>query len=58
MTERKSRRGTEVRARHRLVNLRLTPEEEADLRNRAAAFGIPVATYMRRKVFSDDTPTR
>lgn len=43
----KSRRGTETRQRSRLINLRVSPEEEAKIREAAQRRGVKVTTYMR-----------
>jgi predicted DNA binding CopG/RHH family protein len=44
----KKRRGSETRQRSRILNLRVSPEEEAKIRQAAAAGGVQVTTYLRK----------
>ena len=46
-TAKKSRRGTETRHRNRLLNIRLSPEEDARIRAVAAQRGIKMAALLR-----------
>lgn len=46
--KKRSRRGSETRQRSRILNLRVSPEEEAKIRQAAAAGGVQVTTYLRK----------
>ncbi|MFG3224294.1 plasmid mobilization protein [Kitasatospora sp. NPDC048194] len=51
----KRRRRDDENPKHTKVSLRVTPEEKADIENRAKAAKLSVAHYLARKVFSEDS---
>src|SRR3954468_7864091 len=49
---RRSRRGTEQRQKQRIINFRVTPEEDAELTASAASAGLTPGTYARMRALT------